>query len=72
MRILVMMTKRTLDISQQLKIFRSQLFNIDKNDDNLQRILNELLDKHRADHFDAFAEEYVIAGFDVELVGNCV
>lgn len=62
------MTKKQLDVPQQLKVFRSQLFNIDKNDDNLQQILNELLDKHSGDHFDAFAEEYVIAGFDVELV----
>lgn len=62
------MTKTKLDVSQELKTFRSQLFNIDKNDDNLSQVLNRIFDKHFGDHFGAFAEEYVIAGFDIELV----
>lgn len=62
------MTKQKLDVPQELKAFRTQLFNVDKNDVNLKQTLNTLLDNHNGDHFGAFAEEYIIARFDVELV----
>ena len=62
------MTKQKLDVSQELKSFRTQLFNVDRDDVKLKQTLNTLLDNHNGDHFGAFAEEYIIAGFDVELV----
>ncbi|XP_055299908.1 transient receptor potential cation channel protein painless-like isoform X2 [Sitodiplosis mosellana] len=64
------MTKQELDVPYELKSFRTQLFNVDKNDDNLKKTLNALLDKYRGDHFDTFAEEYLIAGFEVGLLNN--
>ncbi|XP_031636687.1 transient receptor potential cation channel protein painless-like [Contarinia nasturtii] len=65
-----MMTKRTFDVAQELKTFRSQLFNIDKNDDRLKQKLHGILDKYSGEHFDTFAEEYLIASFDTEFLND--
>lgn len=62
------MTNRKFDVTQELKDFRSQLFNIDKNDDSLRQKLHGILDKYNGEYFNTFAEEYLITGFDTAFV----
>lgn len=63
------MAKSSLEVVQQeLKAFRSQLFKIDLDDDNSKQDLKEILDKYLQNNFEPFAEEYLIARFDVEIV----
>lgn len=63
------MEKANLELVQQeLKAFRSQLFKIDLDDESSKQDLKEILDKYLQNHFEAFAEEYLIAGLDTEIV----
>lgn len=63
------MAKLNLEIVQQdLKAFRSQLFKIDLDEESSIQELKEILDKHLSNHFEPFAEEYLIAGLDIDLV----
>lgn len=63
------MAKSNLELVQQeLKTFRSQLFKIDSDDESSKQQLKEILDKYLKNHFEAFAEEYLIAGLDIDIV----
>lgn len=68
------MTKTTSDVLDELKLFRSRLFEIDTDDDGakakLDNILNEYqnADKYNANQFEAFAEEYLITRFGLDNV----
>lgn len=56
-------------VYQELKTFRSQLFKIDLDDESSKQELKEILDKYLQNtHFEAFAEEYLIAGLDIDIV----
>lgn len=59
-------------VLQELKSFRSRLFKIDLDEDEsrdeLPDILDNYIDKYQDSNFEPFAEEYLIAGFDVEIV----
>lgn len=55
-------------VQQELKAFRSQLFKIDVDDESSKQELKEILDKYLPNHFEAFAEEYLIAGLDTDIV----
>lgn len=69
------MTKTTSDVLEDLRSFRSRLFEIDIDDDDiskakLERILDEYQNatKYTENQFDAFAEEYLITRFGLEHV----
>lgn len=63
------MAKPNLELAQQeLKALRSQLFKIDMDDESSKQELKGILDKYLQNHFEAFAEEYLIAGLDIEIV----
>lgn len=55
-------------LHQELKSFRSQLFKIDLDDEGSKQELKKILDKYLQNHFEAFAEEYLIAGLDTDIV----
>lgn len=59
-------------VLQELKSFRSRLFKIDLDEDEsrdeLPDILDNYIDKYQDSNFEPFAEEYLIAGLDVEIV----
>lgn len=55
-------------VQQELNVFRSQLFKIDLDDESSKQELKEILDKYLPNHFEPFAEEYLIAGLDVDIV----
>lgn len=55
-------------VHQELKAFRSQLFKIDLDDEGSKQELKEILDKYLTNHFEPFAEEYLIAGLDADIV----
>lgn len=68
------MTKTTSDVLEELKSFRSRLFEIDIDDDGAKSKLDNILDeyqnadKYKADQFEAFAEEYLITRFGLDNV----
>lgn len=68
------MTKTTSDVLDELKSFRSRLFEIDTDDDGAKTKLDNVLDayqnadKYSANQFEAFAEEYLITRFGLENV----
>lgn len=62
------MTKTTADIIEELRSFRSKLFGIDIDDESSKPDLVGILDEYRGDHFEPFAEEYVITGYGLEHV----
>lgn len=68
------MTKTTADIVEELRSFRSRLFEIDADDDEAKLKLEGILDEYRntdkytESQFEAFAEEYLITRFDLENV----
>lgn len=63
------MAKLTPDLLDELKSFRSRLFEIDLDEPSSTDELKTILDEyHDHQHFEAFYEEYLIAGFDVSLV----
>lgn len=68
------MTKTVADVLDDLKVFRSRLFEIDTDDDSAKSKLDSILDeyqnvnKYSANHFEAFAEEYLITRFGLENV----
>lgn len=55
-------------VQQELKAFRSQLFKIDLDDEGSKQEVKEILDKYLQNNFEAFAEEYLIAGLDTDIV----
>lgn len=57
-------------ILQELKAFRSQLFKIDLDEESSKQELQEILNKYLTNRFEPFAEEYLIAGLDIEIVGS--
>lgn len=63
------MAKSDLEVIQQeLKAFRSQLFKIDLDEESSKQELREILNKYSSNNFEPFAEEYLIAGLDIEIV----
>lgn len=62
------MTKLTTKLAEELKSFRSRLYEIDLDEPRSDAELNVILDAYIDNHFEVFCEEYVIAGFDVALV----
>lgn len=68
------MTKTVSDILEELRTFRSRLFEIDTDDDDEKGKLAGILDeyqnaeKYKANQFEAFAEEYLITRFGLENV----
>lgn len=68
------MTKTTSDVLDELKLFRSRLFEIDTDDDGAKTKLDNILDeyknadKYNAPQFEAFAEEYMITRFGLDNV----
>lgn len=63
------MEKSNLEIIQQeLKAFRSQIFEIDLDEESSKQKLSEILNKYLSNNFEPFAEEYLICGLDVEIV----
>lgn len=60
------------DILQELKSFREYLFRIDFDEDSSKDELREILDKYQSNNFEAFAEEYLIAGLDVSFVSQFI
>lgn len=65
------MATSNVDILQrELKAFRSQLFEIDLDEESSRLELAEILNKYQSsDNFESFAEEYMIAGLEIEIVG---
>lgn len=57
-------------IQQELKSFRSRLFEIDADEESSKPILRDILDDYRDDNFEPFAEEYLIARYDVAIVSK--
>lgn len=55
-------------VQQELKVFRSQLFKIDLDEDSSKQEIKEILDKYLPHQFEPFAEEFLIAGLDVDIV----
>lgn len=53
---------------QELQSFRSQLFVLDSDEEASKHEMRGILDKYQGDNFLPFAEEYLIAGFDVSIV----
>lgn len=67
----VKMTEVDLDaVRRDLESFRSQLFKTDAEDDSTKEEIKGILDKYQGEHFQAFAEEYLITGFDLALVST--
>lgn len=62
------MTKTTADIIDELRSLRSKLFGIDIDDESSKHDLANILDEYHGDHFEPFAEEYVITGYGLENV----
>lgn len=60
--------KMDSNIQEELKLFRSQLFKIDVDDEESKKELSEILDRYQWDDFEPFAEEYLIAGHDIAIV----
>lgn len=61
-----MMTEHSL--FNELKTFRSRLFEIDLEEPSSHADLKVILDEYHDNHFEVFSEEYLIAGFDIALV----
>lgn len=57
-------------IREQLKSFRRRLYLLPVEQSTSQDQLKDILDEYRGNYFEPFAEEYVIAGFDVTFVCN--
>lgn len=53
---------------QELKSFRSQLFEIGLDEDNSRDKLQNIFDEYENKTIEPFVEEFLIAGFDVEIV----
>lgn len=64
------MEKLTLSLLEELKSFRSRLFEIDLDEPCSLEELKVILDDYHDNHFEVFCEEYLIAGFDLALVRN--
>lgn len=64
-----MTTLTTTNLLEELKSFRSQIFEIDLDEQCSHEQLKGILDAYyHDDHFEVFCEEYLIAGFDIDLV----
>ncbi|XP_037045498.1 transient receptor potential cation channel protein painless-like [Bradysia coprophila] len=58
------------NVLNDLKSFRSKLFEIDLDEPCSQADLKGILDEYLDHHFEVFCEEYLIAGFDVTLLND--
>lgn len=64
-------TEQIIDaIQQELKSFRSKLFQIDADEESSKDELRDILDEYRGDNFEPFAEEYVISRCDIAFVSR--
>lgn len=64
------MTKSISGILEELRSFRSKLYEIDIDDQSTKQDLNGILEEFYGDYFEPFAEEYLITGYDIEHVSQ--
>lgn len=55
-------------ISQKLRSFRSRLFEIGLDEENSREELSDIFDEYQELNLEPFVEEFLIAGFETEIV----
>lgn len=63
-------TPIAFNVFEELRSFRSRLFRIDLDTPTSCDELKGILDEYHDHHFEAFFEEYLIAGFNVTFVST--
>lgn len=69
----MILAKSTMNLLEELKSFQSRLYQIDLDEPDSHDEIKVILDEYiHDDHFEVFCEDYLIAGFDVDLVRRMI